>query len=320
MVSVQWSPYNGLLCSSLARYFAEFLESATLAVSESGNAILDLSKFEAAISKYRQVQAEINDLVTPSDIGWIRVNSQPMKQALGVWATKWIYMHTQHLVDHVTSTLSGLHTMITRIDSGLDEEVAGEDKGALKRVMGHIRDVRKSMDETSDTFAPLRETVNLLKGHGLTMSDVQIGNMGINEYLEEAPLAWDALINKNFKKKEEIIPLQNAEVDQIKTKLDKFFLDMRQFRGDFRANAPFEAVDMPPAEVYVMCHMLAPFEAFAPRVATRTLAMASLEAFGPRVATRTLASQQWPRWKRMSCVMHVCVRAPQIWKHSMYQN
>jgi len=92
----------------------------------------------------RQVQAEINDLVTPSDIGWIRVNSQPMKQALGVWATKGIYLHTQHLADHVKSTLSGLYTMIMimimRIDSGLDEEVTSEDDEALKGVMGHIRD------------------------------------------------------------------------------------------------------------------------------------------------------------------------------------
>ena len=90
-------------------YFAEFVESATLAVRDLGNTILNLGKFKMAITnKYRQVQAEINDLVTPSDIGWIRVNSQPMKQALGVWVTKGIYLHTQHLAYHVKSTLSGL--------------------------------------------------------------------------------------------------------------------------------------------------------------------------------------------------------------------
>ena len=40
--------------------------------------------------------------------------------------------------------------------------------------------------------------------------------------------------------KEEITPLQNAEVDNIKDEMEKFFLKIRAFRGeDLRKNAPF---------------------------------------------------------------------------------
>ena len=61
---------------------------------------------------------------------------------------------------------------------------------------------------------------------------------------EIAPSQWDSLVNKTFQKKEDILPLQNAEVVNLKTDLDAFFLQIREFRGTFRKNAPFEAVDM----------------------------------------------------------------------------
>ena len=140
--------------------------------------------------------------------------------------------------------------MIMRIDSGLDEEVTSEDNEALKGAMGHIRDVRKSTDETSEMFALRWKTVKLLKSHSLSTSDVQIDDMDSNAYLKEIPLKRNVLVSKNFQKMEETVPLQNAKVDQIKAQLDKFFLVMGQFRGEFRANAPFEPVDMAPLEVY----------------------------------------------------------------------
>ena len=239
----QYESYSYLWTTDLQKYFADFVADATLSTSDSGRPNLDLAKFEAAISKYRTVQVEINDLNTPSDITWLRANSQPIKQALGVWATKWMYLHTQHLVGHVESSLENLNSFMARVDEGLEEEVdvSGGKKEPLMRAMGHIRDVRKSMDETSDMIHPLRETVALLKKNGLLMTDVRIGGMDVNEYLEQAPLKWDALVNKTFKKKEEILPLQNKEVDNIKGEVDKFFLAMRDFRNGFRKNAPFES-------------------------------------------------------------------------------
>lgn len=32
------------------------------------------------------------------------------------------------------------------------------------------------------------------------------------DFLEEAPMSWDALVKKTFRKKEEILPMQMAEV------------------------------------------------------------------------------------------------------------
>lgn len=35
------------------------------------------------------------------------------------------------------------------------------------------------------------------------------------DFLEEAPMSWDALVKKTFRKKEEILPMQMAEVRRV---------------------------------------------------------------------------------------------------------
>lgn len=36
------------------------------------------------------------------------------------------------------------------------------------------------------------------------------------DFLEESPMSWDALVKKTFRKKEEILPMQMAEVSLYK--------------------------------------------------------------------------------------------------------
>ena len=86
--------------SVYVRYFKEFIADATVSLTESGKPVFDLKKFGDAISKYRKVQSDVDEMVTPSDIGWLRVDSMPIKQKLGTWATKWTYVS---LTTHVFS-------------------------------------------------------------------------------------------------------------------------------------------------------------------------------------------------------------------------
>ena len=64
--------------------------------------------------------------------------------------------------------------MVARVTEGLKEEVAEKatSKDPLKRVMGHIRDVKKAMDSTSGMFGPLRDTVALLRSYGVHVEQV----------------------------------------------------------------------------------------------------------------------------------------------------
>ena len=238
----QYTAYAYLWETDLNVMFAEFVAASYNKLSDNENAmsVPDLTKFDAEIAKYRQVQQEVNELRTPTDIGWLRVNSEPIKQALATCVTKWTFMFTEHLNDYVVNTLKELQEFISRVDEGLEEEVvAGPDKAPLKRCMAHIRDVRKSMETRQEMFHPLRDTVALLKTHGISMEGQRVGDMGVLEYLDAAPLKWEATINKTFKKKEEIYSLQTAEMDNIKEQVERFFLSMRAFRAKFKEQAPF---------------------------------------------------------------------------------
>jgi dynein heavy chain len=53
-------------------------------------------------------------------------------------------------------------------------------------------------------------------------------------------MTWGTVVKKTFKTKEDILPMQMASVDSLKVDLDQFYLSIREFRGDFRANAPFK--------------------------------------------------------------------------------
>lgn len=77
----------------------------------------------------------------------------------------------------------------------------------------------------------------------------KVGSQPLLEFLETAPLKWEATVNATFKKKEEIFPLQTAEMDKIKEQVDAFFLSMREFRNRFRKTAPF-AFAGPAEEAY----------------------------------------------------------------------
>lgn len=90
--------------TDLDSMFQQFLATAVV-TSEGGGKLPDLAKFNEQISKYRRVQEEVGQLRTPTDIGWLRVNSQPIKQAMSTWATKWVFMFTQYLHNHVLEKL-----------------------------------------------------------------------------------------------------------------------------------------------------------------------------------------------------------------------
>ena len=124
-------------------------------------------------------------------------------------------------------------------------------KERLMKIMAVMRDVRKKSETVSELFGPLKDCLHLLKAHGLdvgsaTSSGEESGTDGsaidganLQDFLEEAPLVWESVMKKTYKKKEEILPFQNQSVETLKSDLDDFVLTIRSFRGDFRAGAPF---------------------------------------------------------------------------------
>lgn len=53
-------------------------------------------------------------------MGFVRVNAQPMKQAISTWVTKWVYIFAQTLQDHVSTSLERMHSFISYTQKGLE--------------------------------------------------------------------------------------------------------------------------------------------------------------------------------------------------------
>ena len=82
--------------------------------------MLDLAKFDEKIHLYLGVQSEVTSLRHTQDVGFVRVNAQPMKQAISTWVTKWIYVFAQSLQDHVSTSLERMYSFISYTQKGLE--------------------------------------------------------------------------------------------------------------------------------------------------------------------------------------------------------
>ena len=287
----------------------------------------DLAAFDAEITKYRDLAETIGALRTPTDIGFLRVNSSPAKYALASLATSWAALPINHLIAYVTGAVGELQGFIGHVEKGLAEDVWGDSaevgttvspgnttsatalhgsrahspggvgsgggsgggkEAALQRVMTHIRDVRKSRHVRKAGIAPLRKAIALLKKHGvavdalraqLSSSEAVAGqraggadggavissppmtaggeggatpsvsstssvsasqqaaattsssgssegavspSLSVIDYLEGADLRVEACISATFTKKEEIFPLQTAEMVAVKARAVAF--------------------------------------------------------------------------------------------------
>jgi dynein heavy chain, axonemal len=243
-VKAPYDKHDYLWLTDLHEFFTTFSEEAQY-TTPNGQRLLELSKYEEAISKYEGVREIIQQLQSPMDVGWLRFNTQPIKSQLMTWISKWVEMFLSHLKVTLVEKLTVLDGFMALVSKGLDAEVASiedtkESKPALMRVMGDIRDVRKAMDVTQEMFQPLQEILITIKAHGIDLATLdKIGDKTVQDYLDEAPMQWDGVVKKMFRKKEEILPMQLREVEALKVDLEQFFLSIREFRTQFRANAPF---------------------------------------------------------------------------------
>ena len=190
----------------------------------------DLAKFDAVVTKYTEVAEAVNVMKTPTDIGWLRVNSQPIKYSLQTLAQQWAQRFMAHLQDYVSDTVSELAAFVDNTVKGLEEEVTGQDPLALRRCMGYIRNVKQTRYVRKAIIAPLRKAVSLLKKHGADVNALVLpSGTALIDYLDQADLKVEHAINKTFQKKEAIFPYQTAEMEKIKAQALSFDESMRSF-------------------------------------------------------------------------------------------
>jgi dynein heavy chain len=239
---MNFDKYSYLWETDLTSYFKDFCDNATI-ITKHGTRLLDLDKFDKAIQKCVEAQTDVAKVQSSSDIGWLRIDIAPAKRDVSQFATKWINLFTSHMRGSIVATLSDLHKFMESVNQGLSRQVDeshGRQSDELMTVMSVIRDVRLKTDSVPELFGPQRDCIQILRRYGVDVSNDTIAGRTVQNFLEEAPLAWEAVVKKTFKKKENIMPMQMASLDALKLDLDQFYLSIRKFRGDFRAQAPFK--------------------------------------------------------------------------------
>lgn len=96
------------------------------AVDERGSWLktsIDLKTFGEKIKTFLEIQVEVSEIKTVHDIDFLKVNAQPIKQAISTWVTKWLYVHTQYLQNYVGDRLNDIFNLLQDVNSGINYQI-----------------------------------------------------------------------------------------------------------------------------------------------------------------------------------------------------
>uniref|UniRef100_H2YYB5 AAA+ ATPase domain-containing protein n=1 Tax=Ciona savignyi TaxID=51511 RepID=H2YYB5_CIOSA len=210
-----------------------------------------LDMFKEQVDQYEKIYCEVEE-INPIAIfdSWFRVDAKPFKQALLNIIKRWSFMFKQHLIDHVTNSLSDLEKFIKVVDKGMAIEVNEDlDYDCLVALIENLRDVKSRQNTTDEMFEPLKQTIELLKTYDQEMSE------DIHKQLEELPEKWNNTKKCAATVKQAVAPLQSNEVAILRRKCSSFDVQQHEFRERFRKDAPFRFAANRPYQTLDHCHM-----------------------------------------------------------------
>lgn len=204
---------------------------------------LDLTLFDEKISELLETQDAIADMKSLYEIDALKINAQPVKQAISTWVTKGLYTYTHYLQNFVTVCLADINLFLKDTNAGLDKKVEAGQRETIIYVMTYIRAVRKRMPEIFFNFIQLDSIVALLKKHSISIDMAQVRGLNALDFLEIGKAQWDALVNKAFRVKEILQPLQMSMVDSVVRDVATFEKTLESSLKTFRLNGPFHLIE-----------------------------------------------------------------------------
>lgn len=117
---------------------------------------------------------------------------------------------------------------IRKADEGLQQTVNEGDYKALVNVMGYLLQVKERQQVTDEMFNPLRDTIELLKFYDQDIPEQ------VNVFLQELPEQWNNTKKIATTIKQQVAPLQAAEVGCIRKKIAEFDARITYYREVFK--------------------------------------------------------------------------------------
>lgn len=193
-----------------------------------------IEAFREQIDNYESLYSEIEN-IQPFEVFnyWFRVDVRPFRQGLMNIVCKWGNMFKEHLVDRVTNNLMDLANFIRKADEGLLQTVKEGDYDTLVNIMAFLMQVKERTLTTDEMFEPMQETIDLLKFYDMDIPEE------VNVLLQELPEQWVNTKKIATTVKQQVAPLQAAEVVCIRNRIAAFEAHITYYREVFRHYAFF---------------------------------------------------------------------------------
>uniref|UniRef100_UPI0035900BF2 dynein axonemal heavy chain 17-like n=1 Tax=Myxine glutinosa TaxID=7769 RepID=UPI0035900BF2 len=193
-----------------------------------------LEEFKNQIDYYRNIYAEVMTLKNTHIIsGWFQVDCRPVKKALLTIISCWSGMFKEHLINHITKSLSELEELLRKSDAGLSKLPDEGDHAGLMKVLGHLLQVKQSQAATDNMFEPIKQTIALLKHYGQELPE------SVYTQLQNLPDCWDKTKKLAMRMKQDASPLLLAEMAVMQEKCVQFQNKLHDFYKWFVIKAPF---------------------------------------------------------------------------------
>jgi hypothetical protein len=93
-----------------------------------------LKDFDEEIQRYKAMEKSMRALKSSKDIGWVRVDAQPLKKSLESLVSKWSYLYIKYLQDKVVNEMEELYQFmrnankVLELKVGIEREAGEEDE------------------------------------------------------------------------------------------------------------------------------------------------------------------------------------------------
>ncbi|XP_014280457.2 dynein beta chain, ciliary [Halyomorpha halys] len=188
-----------------------------------------IEMFKQQIDYFESIYADVEKLkIIEIFHRWFQLDVQPFKTSLLNTVSKWSLMFKEYLLKHVTESLWELSKFIQEADEGLLQPISEGDYTGLVKVMGYLMKVKERLPTTDDMFGPLQDTIQLLKTYEMELPQEA------NVLLQELPEQWNSTKKLASNVKQQVSPLQAAEVVSIRKKISLFDIRQNRYREDFK--------------------------------------------------------------------------------------
>ena len=192
-----------------------------------------LTAFETDITRYKELQQEIGAEEGVSNIGFIRIDCQPLKQALTQHCHTWQQKFTQLLNTNALTELDGLLGHMAACREHLLERPKNLDMLADQLKM--YTQEMEGAEKTEARFEPLETQYRLLEKFEVAIKEAELAKLaGLRaEWSGYKTMLHDA----NFK----LQKAKNDFKDELNASLKTFETHIADMRNEFLRNAPITA-------------------------------------------------------------------------------